>query len=50
MCAVLGCGGGDNTNRDESDSMRVVPPQNTMPMDDTSALDSLDSLEGPLRP
>ena len=51
LLAMLSCG--DRTNRNdgmEEDPNSPFPEDQMMPMDDTMTTDSLDSLEGPLRP
>ncbi|MGO1595165.1 MAG: hypothetical protein ACTHZ1_11840 [Sphingobacterium sp.] len=50
MLAMASCGGEGNNNRGVDDPMEGTPGDQMMPMDDTMGVDSLDSLEGPLRP
>lgn len=50
MFSIASCGGENNNNNDGVDDPMNTPEDNMMPMDDTMGVDSLDSLEGPIRP
>ena len=48
LIVLSSCGGENNNQQNQQDPL--MPEDQTTPMDDTMGLDSIDSLEGPLRP